>query len=279
MSSFKIVSYGAGTNSTAILVGLYERGERPDAITFADTGGEKPHTYSHLEEVNAWCERVGFPLVTVVKGSQPQQLKDGGLYEECIRLGVLPSKAYGFSSCSQKWKIEPQRKFDKDFAEKHGIDLKQITRLIGFDADEHSRVERALSYADRTPTQQAFPLYEWGWGREECVEAIKRAGLKQPGKSACFYCPSTKKGEILELRTTYPLLFQKAVEMERVALAGEGKAPALRGKGLGRSFNWGEFAQQADIEMAKEANFKERQIDLFSDAGAVEMDCGCYDGD
>ena len=35
-----IVSYGGGTNSTAMLVGLWERGERPDAIVFADTGGE-----------------------------------------------------------------------------------------------------------------------------------------------------------------------------------------------------------------------------------------------
>jgi len=42
-----VVSFGGGTNSTAMLVGMWERGERPDAILFADTGGEKPHTYQH----------------------------------------------------------------------------------------------------------------------------------------------------------------------------------------------------------------------------------------
>lgn len=33
-----MVSYGGGTNSTAMLIGMVERGERPDAILFADTG-------------------------------------------------------------------------------------------------------------------------------------------------------------------------------------------------------------------------------------------------
>ena len=35
-----VVSFGGGTNSTAMLVGMSERGIIPDAILFADTGGE-----------------------------------------------------------------------------------------------------------------------------------------------------------------------------------------------------------------------------------------------
>lgn len=263
--TFTIVSYGAGTNSTAMLVGLYERGLRPTAITFADTGGEKPHTYQHLAAVNAWCIKVGFPQIDTLRGSMPQQIVDGSLYQECIRLGKLPAKAYGFSSCSDKWKMDPQRRYNRAFAEKHGIDQAQITRLIGFDADEHHRVERGLALASRKPVKEAYPLYEWGWGRDECVEAIARAGLAQPGKSACFFCPSTKKGELLELREMYPVLFERAVAMERRALAGEGPAPQTTSAGLGRSFSWEKFAAQAEGG-------------LFSDAGIPEMDCGCYDG-
>jgi hypothetical protein len=264
----QIVSYGAGTNSTAILVGLWEHEERPDAIIFADTGGEKPHTYTHILVVNEWCKKIGFPQIVTVKGSQPQQLADGSLQNECIRLGVLPSKAYGFGSCSMKWKIDPQRKFDKEFALINGIELSDITRLIGFDADEPSRMERAIENAHRTPSKQRFPLIEWGWGREECVEAIARAGLPQPGKSACFFCPSSKKQEIFALGKEYPDLLAIAIEMERKALAGEGNAPALRANGLGRSFSWATLI----------ANEK-AQGKLFSDAGAPEVDCGCYDGD
>jgi hypothetical protein len=263
----QVVSYGGGTNSTAMLVGLLERGERPDAIVFADTGGEKPHTYTHILSVNEWCLRVGFPQVVTVKGSQPQQVADGSLHAECLRLGVLPSKAYGFGSCSMKWKIDPQRKYDKEFAAANGLELSDLTRLVGFDADEPSRVERAIAHAHRTPTKQRFPLVEWDWGRDECVEAIARAGLPQPGKSACFFCPSSKIPEILALRHDYPELLDVALEMERKALAGEGNAPALRGRGLGRTFAW------AAVIASDKAQGR-----LFSDAGAPEVDCGCYDG-
>ena len=48
-----IVAYGGGTNSTALLVGLLEQKEKPDLILFADTGGEKPHTYEHINKVSA----------------------------------------------------------------------------------------------------------------------------------------------------------------------------------------------------------------------------------
>jgi hypothetical protein len=259
-----IVSYGGGTNSTAMLVGLHERGERPDAITFADTGGEKPHTYTHIVEINNWCERVGFPKVATLKGGQPKQVQDGSLEAECLRLGVLPSKAYGFGGCSMKWKVDPQRKYDRKIAEFLGINLLQITRLVGFDADETSRVTRAESLGDKVATLQRFPLYEWGWGRDECVEAIARAGLPQPGKSACFFCPSSKKHEIIQLAREYPVLARRALEMERRALAGEGPANATTSKGLGRGFAW--------------ADVLEGKIPM-TEVGMPEMDCGCFDGE
>jgi hypothetical protein len=54
VSAPSVVSFGAGTNSTAILQGMLERGEKPDAILFADTGGEKPGTYRHLLRMQIW---------------------------------------------------------------------------------------------------------------------------------------------------------------------------------------------------------------------------------
>jgi 3'-phosphoadenosine 5'-phosphosulfate sulfotransferase (PAPS reductase)/FAD synthetase len=38
------VAYGAGVDSTALLVGFVRRGVRPAYILFADTGGEKEET-------------------------------------------------------------------------------------------------------------------------------------------------------------------------------------------------------------------------------------------
>jgi hypothetical protein len=265
-----IVSYGGGTNSAAMLIGLWERNEPPDAITFADTKGEKPHTYHHIILMNEWCKKVGFPEIISLKADMPQQIIDGSLEQECLRLGKLPAKAYGFSSCSDKWKMDPQRKFNAFFAMANFINLSDITRLIGFDADEHHRVERGKSLADKKPVKERYPLYEWGWGREECMAAIKRAGLPQPGKSACFFCPSSKKTEILELKRRYPELYQRAVIMERRALAGEGQAPRTTSAGLGRTFSWEDFIRQMEINSS---------VCSLSNAGVPEMDCGCYDGE
>lgn len=270
--SLTIVAYGAGTNSTAILAGLHERGERPDAIVFADTVGERPEIYAHIEAMQGILAAIGFPRIDVVKGASPRMVLDGSLEAECIRLETLPSKAFGFSSCSMKWKLDPQRKYFRAFAEAHGVPLESVMVLIGFDADEPSRVERGM--AAKNPTLQRYPLYEWGWGREECVEAIGRQSWPQPGKSACFYCPSSKKPEILELRRTHPDLMARALAMESRALAGGGVSAA----GLGRKFSWGTWLAEYDAAAARGQAFIDAQPDLFSNAGVPEQDCGCIDG-
>lgn len=255
----QIVSYGGGTNSLAMLVGLVERQESFGAVLFADTGSEKPHTYASVWETAAWLTRKDFPSVTVVRGSQPQQVRDGSLEAECLRLGVLPSRVYGFGSCSMKWKRDPQEKWKTQY---YG-EVPYIT-LIGFDADEPHRADRAWA---RDSTFR-FPLLEWDWGRDECRAAITRAGLTQPGKSACFFCPSSRASEVMTLARQYPDLYRRAVAMETKALAGDGKAPALHTiRGLGRRWSWRDLVEQAT-----------RQGDLF-EAGPPEIDCGCYDGE
>lgn len=45
----KIVTYGGGTNSTAMLIGLMKQGIIPDRILFSDTGGERPDTYAFID--------------------------------------------------------------------------------------------------------------------------------------------------------------------------------------------------------------------------------------
>jgi len=69
-----VVSYGLGWDSTAVLVGLQQRGIRPDDILFADTGSEKEETYDYLFKINAWLRSVCFPEVTVVR-NQPRKFK------------------------------------------------------------------------------------------------------------------------------------------------------------------------------------------------------------
>lgn len=44
-----VVSFGGGTNSTAMIVGMYLHKIPVDLILFADPGAEQPHTYEYIE--------------------------------------------------------------------------------------------------------------------------------------------------------------------------------------------------------------------------------------
>jgi 3'-phosphoadenosine 5'-phosphosulfate sulfotransferase (PAPS reductase)/FAD synthetase len=59
--------FGSGVDSTAMLVALHTAGIRPDVITFADTGGEKPETIKHIDLMNAILSEWGWPLIDVCR--------------------------------------------------------------------------------------------------------------------------------------------------------------------------------------------------------------------
>lgn len=100
-----VVSFGGGTNSTAMIIGMYLHKIPIDLILFADTGGEQPHTYEFMETFNEWLVKHGIPKIVSVEYHD----KDGNrltLEQECINSGRLPSIAYGFKkmlSQTQDW--------------------------------------------------------------------------------------------------------------------------------------------------------------------------------
>lgn len=223
-----VVSYGGGVNSTALLVGLEERDERPHYIIFADTGGEKPQTYEHVERMREWLKSKGMPDITTV-------MEGNGLEDDCLTRETLPGKAFGFGSCSERYKVRPQRRWIK----KQGIT--NAMWLVGIHNGERKRAERTLNQRDDV----RFPLIEWGWNQEDCVDAIRRAGLPLPVKSACFFCPSMRKQEVLALAKDDPELFKRAVEMEDAAI--ENGLTTV--KGLGRNYSWRKLVEADEAQL------------------------------
>lgn len=260
-----VVAYGAGTNSTALLVEMIRLGEPVDAILFADTGGERPGTYVYRDLFSEWLVEHGYPaIITVHKGGRQETLE-----ENCLRLSMLPSLAYGRKRCSHRYKIEPQDKWVNNWPparESWGAGHKVI-KLIGYDMDEPHRA--AIPEDDKY--HYRYPLLEWGWGREECVAAIKAAGLPLPGKSSCFFCPAMTKPEILQLRKEHPDLLIRALNIESTAKQADNLTSV---NGLGRRVNWGDFIELVDEAEANDPTaFFLRQHDFPS-----PPPCGCYDG-
>jgi len=262
MEELIVAAYGMGTNSTAYLIEMVRRQEPMHLILSADTGGEFAHTYSYSDMFSEWLVAHGYPPVTrVVKGGRQETLE-----QYCLRTGMLPSLSYGFKSCSQKFKIEPQEKYVNNWEPARQLWKAggKVTKLIGYDMDEPHRA----AIPEDAKYRYRYPLLEWGWGRDECVEAIQAAGLPLPGKSSCFFCPSTRKAEIVDMLDHQPIYLARALAIEKNAEAS-GKNHSVNG--LGRRLNWSNYV--AEVTAARAANCP------ISTRGTDDpVPCGCYDG-
>ena len=225
----KVISFGGGVNSTALIVQCYRSGLKFDHIIFADTRGEKPKTYEHIEKMQGWLADRKLPPVTIVKEAN-------GLEDDCITRETLPGKAFGFGSCSERFKVRPQRRWVKQ----QGIT--DAMWLVGIHAGEAHRARRVLNQR----ADVRFPLIEWGWGQAECVNAIAEAGLEVPVKSACFFCPAMRKPEVIQLSKESPELFKRAVDMEDAAKAS-GCLNVI--KGLGRRWSWSALVKADNAQL------------------------------
>lgn len=193
-----VVSFGGGTNSTAMIIGMYQREIPIDLILFADPGGEQPHTYEFIEIFSEWLLEHDLPPITRVFYTD----KNGNrltLEEESLRSRTLPSIAYGFKKCSLKHKIGPQDKFCNNNLRCKAVwsEDNKVIKFLGYDAGEERRIQHAkeIDKADKKYIHE-YPLFNWGWDRGECIRVIESEGLPLPGKSSCFFCPSMKKKEI-----------------------------------------------------------------------------------
>jgi hypothetical protein len=127
------VCWGAGWDSTAMLIEMERRGIRPDVITFADVGAEKPGTYDFIPVFSQWLRDHSFPAPLICE-YKPQEKTTARYREAVIKVAdengialtaiqlqrlsriygnmvaneTLPGIAFGMKSCSIKWKVEAQ---------------------------------------------------------------------------------------------------------------------------------------------------------------------------
>ncbi len=242
-----VVAYGLGVDSTAMLIGLAQRGIRPDLVLFADVGGEKPETYLYAPIIRQWLRDVDFPQFEVVR-YRPQRVSYCTLFGNCWQNETLPSLAFGRKSCSIKWKREPQdRRVRRWLPALEARDAgMRVKKLIGFDAGEGRR--RYGDQGDDPQYESWYSLMDWGWTREDCKRVIADAGLPVPVKSACFFCPASKKPELVELSRCSPDLYQLSLALEDRFRDGKHARLGIgTTKGLGRKFAWREHGERAGI--------------------------------
>lgn len=261
-------SFGGGANSTAMYIGMALLGEPLDLNLFADPGdpsrgflAEKPETYEHIKKFSEWMVSKGYPPIITVRSSTVT------LEEDCLTRKALPAIAYGYKTCSQRFKLAPQRKFINNWepAKSEWAAGNKITSLVGYDAGEPQRAERGSAELEKSGDGKKYVnryfLIEWGWDRKKCEQVCLENIGYIPPKSACHFCPSTKPHQVILSAKTHPVLFNRAVAMEQ-------NADLTQIAGLGRDFAWKDLVE-----------FSDKQIKLFDDNwSTAEVPCGCYDG-
>ena len=277
-----VVCFGSGVDSTAMIVALRAAGIRPDVITFADTGGEKPETIAHIERMNNVLREWGWPLIDICRKVPLASTGYADLYGNCLANETMPSLAFGMKSCSTKWKQAPQDQFLKGV--KSGPNARpahqlwrdtqaagqRIVKLIGYDCGRADMRRSSNLKSDGDDFDYAYPLQLIRWARPDCVRAITYAlGADMvPVKSACFYCPASKQWELYWLAANHPELLEQALLLERNAMTGrhsrfdavefgatweelvrsaDGFPREAKNVGLGRNFAWNQWARRNDV--------------------------------
>ena len=193
-----IVSFGAGQNSTAMIILMNKEGIRIDEILFAETDNEMPKTYEFLIEFKKWCSKNDLNFVSV-------KSKLGNLREYYMEKKVIPYRM--FRHCTHKFKVVPIMNYIK---EKYGI-KQPINMYMGISYEEK---KRCMKISGRKQINFIFPLVEKEIDREGCIKIIKEERLSVPVKSGCYFCPFQSKKEWIKLYQESPNLFKISKEFE-----------------------------------------------------------------
>lgn len=215
--NFSVVC-GGGDDSTMMIAELYKRGYEPDYVVFCDTGCEMPHTYKFMAYLSKWMmERNWSKLIIQKKHNANGDVIN--VFDENYKNGRMPPVLYGFKTCSQRFKIEVANKF---LANAYGHSNngriswkgwdKKIVKCVGLNADEQSRIDGWIS---DDCFEAVYPLVDFDVGERESESLVYEVGLYMPGKSSCFMCPNMTAEEIVFMHDNYPLMFHKAIDMEK----------------------------------------------------------------
>jgi len=222
------INFGGGLNSTALIVEARNRGLKPDWILFADTGSEIPGTLEHVLFMSEWCK--GWAELQIVRWIRKTGVFEP-LHENCLRTEWMPSKAYGYSGCTVKWKVQPMDRWRKE----HGF--QRGAYAVGYDAGETRRLAKARKRGDDLQFVAWYPLAAWGIDRERCNDVVKSAGI-EVGKSSCFVCPNMRLPEWQWLKENHREQYEIALEIERRAIkAGNANNGGLIRRNLAEAMN------------------------------------------
>lgn len=226
--SIHAFSFGGGVQSTAALV-LAAQGRLPvdddgdcrwDHFIFSNVGdrAEHPATLQYVDEVAIpFAREHGIDLRVVRKkrrdGSDDDLMDRIKRGKRSLPFPVRMSNgAPGQRSCTAEFKI---RVIERELKRLGATPADPAIVGIGISMDEIQRAKGWGTVDPRTPSQiREYPLLRLGLRRQDALKVIADAGLPQPPRSACWFCPFHSLDEWRRLKRDEPGLFDEAVKLE-----------------------------------------------------------------
>lgn len=213
-----VLMYGAGTQSTAMTLMLLEKGfdVMPTFGVFSDTGGEPDHVLDYMFYFSEYVfEKFGFKIHTVKNRSLLNDLEDylNGKINRVSQIPLYTETGILFRQCTEDYKINVADKFIKTqlkIKRKNKEQKNNIAVLIGLSLDEIHRMRISQQWWKVI----IYPLIEKGFRRLDSINYVKRHGLKEPPRSACWFCPFHSDSYWKLLYDNYPKEFDKAVALD-----------------------------------------------------------------
>ena len=212
-----VFSCGGGVQSTACLVLAAQAIIPYRTFVFANVGAksESPQTLGYINDIlKPFAATHGIAWVDVAwvdrQGRQRDLFDDLLEQERSINIpAYMPGGMPGNRKCTSSFKIKPIAKWIK--ANAPGCTLGK-----GISTDEP---HRATPSRESDGYTSAYPLIELGISRSDCLRIAADAGLPQPPKSSCWFCPFKTTEQWVRMRRERPELFAKAVELEQILQA------------------------------------------------------------
>lgn len=215
--TLRFVSFGGGVQSTALLVLAARREIDYRTFLFCDVGAdsENPETVIYVDEV-AWpyAERHGLELVRLQKikrdGSVDTVLRR---VQESKRTIPIPARmagngAPGNRQCTRDFKVMLVARHTK----RQGATVEQpSTVALGISTDE---IQRARTDSGIAWQETDYPLLTLKLSRQDCKQIIREAGLPEPPRSACWFCPLRRASGWAEMKLTKPEQFERVIAIE-----------------------------------------------------------------
>lgn len=216
----RVLSYGGGLDSFAMLLDSIDRATPPQLVVFADVGdpegldpAEWPETYDHIRDVaKPICAAAGIEFVWLDTRLMPIRGRRS-LFDYYRHKSLMPARTSRL--CTSAAKVE---RITSYLAQRFGLRGTSVEVWIGFEAGEQERAERdphAIMKGDElTWRLNRFPLIERRLCRCRCDALVRRLGFPVPPKSACVYCPFGSRGDFQRLAIRMPGVFEQVQTLE-----------------------------------------------------------------